>query len=236
MPKELTRSWPCSSRWRSDERPPRPAQGIPAPHGDCGTGYTEASAELLLEVMDPGAAKLLRLCAIPHQFDADIVHTLAPRLDRAEIQQRCEEFARLSFVCADADGWALHDGVRRHFFSQWLMPQSAEEFASASRRLAAFFKERARRSQGEPAETARRARCSICWALIRNPVSGSLSCCFVVLAKTSCIANAASWSGWCESTTRCCLPATAYGSRITRQSCQPICAIWKTLRPATSGY
>ena len=75
-----------------------------------------ASAELLLEVMDPGAAKLLRLCAIPHQFDADIVHTLAPRLDRAEIQQRCEDFARLSFVCADADGWALHDGVRRHFF------------------------------------------------------------------------------------------------------------------------
>ncbi len=116
-----------------------------------------ASAELLLEVMDEVHAKLLRLCAIPHQFDADIVHAMAPALERAEIQQLCEEdFAGLSFVWADADGWALHDGVRRHFFSQWLMPQAAEEFASASRRLATFFTERADRLQGEPAETARR--------------------------------------------------------------------------------
>jgi tetratricopeptide (TPR) repeat protein len=115
-----------------------------------------ASAELLLEVMDKVPAKLLRLCAIPHQFDADIVHTMAPTLERAEIQQRCEVFARLSFVSTDAEGWTLHDGVRQHFFSQWLMPQSAEEFAGASRRLAAFFKERAGRLQGEPAETARR--------------------------------------------------------------------------------
>jgi tetratricopeptide (TPR) repeat protein len=115
-----------------------------------------ASAELLLEVMDRAAANLLRLCAIPHQFDVDIVQTLAPRLERSEIQQRCEDFARLSFVPTDAHGWALHDSVRRHFFSQWLMPQSAEEFAGASGRLAAFFKERAERSEGEPTEIARR--------------------------------------------------------------------------------
>jgi len=115
-----------------------------------------ASAELLLDVMDVRSAKLLRLCAIPHRFDTDVLHTLAPELERSEIEDRCTEFSRLSFVSADNDGWALHDGVRRHFFSQWLEPQFNHEFANASGRLAAFFKGRIERSQGEAAETARR--------------------------------------------------------------------------------
>jgi hypothetical protein len=58
-------------------------------------------------------------------------------------------------VSADADGWALQDGVRRHFFSQWLKPRLAEEFAAASERLAGFFETRIERSRGAAAETAR---------------------------------------------------------------------------------
>src|SRR5262249_24551895 len=94
----------------------------------------------------------------PHRFDAAILQTLAPEVERSEIQNRCEEFSRLSFVSADADGWGMHQPVRRHFFSQWLQPQFAAEFAGASGRLAAFFKAREEHSQGEQAETARRQR------------------------------------------------------------------------------
>lgn len=115
-----------------------------------------ASAELLLDVMDVQSAKLLRLCAIPHRFDIDVLHTLAPELNRGEIEDRCAEYSQLSFVSADADGWALHDGIRRHFFSQWLEPQFTQDFANASQRLATFFKARMERSRGEAAETARR--------------------------------------------------------------------------------
>jgi len=117
-----------------------------------------ASAELLLDVMDATTARLLRLGAIPHQFDLDILHALAPDLAHGEIQQRCEEFGRLSFVAAGADGWALHDGVRRHLFSQWFKPQAREEFVTASSCLADFFQRQAEVSQGEAAETARRRR------------------------------------------------------------------------------
>jgi tetratricopeptide (TPR) repeat protein len=116
-----------------------------------------ASAELILDIVDAQTAKLLRLCAIPHRFDAEVVQILSPELEHSEIQHRCKEFSRLSFVSADTDGWALHDGVRQHFFSQWLKPPFAREFAEASARLATFFKMRMGRSYGEPSETARRS-------------------------------------------------------------------------------
>jgi len=115
-----------------------------------------ASAELLLEVMDPAAARLFRLGAIPHQFDVDILQVLAPEHSRGEIQQRCEEFGQLSFVTASIDGWSVHDAVRRHFFSQWFKPQVGEEFAVASARLADYFHRQAEVAHGELAETARR--------------------------------------------------------------------------------
>ena len=148
-------SWPCCSK--NDQA----MSEAPDPLGEfrrrIGSAEVVAgdSAELLLEVMDARAAKLLRLCAIPHRFDADVLETLAPEIERAEIQKHCEDFSRLSFVSADADGWALHDGVRQHFFSQWLKPPFAEEFAAASGRLADFFKEKMKLSQGGAAETAR---------------------------------------------------------------------------------
>lgn len=114
------------------------------------------SAELLLDVMDPGAARLFRLGVIPHQFDVDILQTLAPEHARSEIQQRCEEFGQLSFVTASVDGWSVHEAVRRHFFSQWFKPSVREAFVSASARLAEYFQRQADVSSGELAETARR--------------------------------------------------------------------------------
>lgn len=117
-----------------------------------------ASAELLLDVMDPSAARLFRLGTIPHQFDVDILHALAPDHSRAEIEQRCEEFGALSFVTASVDGWSVHDAVRRHFFAQWFKPPVREEFAAASARLADYFGQQAEVSRGELAETARRRR------------------------------------------------------------------------------
>ncbi len=116
------------------------------------------SAELLLEDMDAQGARLFRLCAIPHRFDADVLQTLAPWVERGEIEKRCADFSQLSFVATETDGWALHDDVRRHFFSQWLGPQRAAEFTAGSARLAAFFKAQIEHSQGERAEVARRRR------------------------------------------------------------------------------
>lgn len=115
-----------------------------------------ASAELLIEVMDPEQSRLLRLGAIPHQFDVDILQALAPEHPRSEIQQRCEEFGGLSFVTANVDGWSVHDAVRRHLLTQWFKPQLRAEFAAASARLADYFQRQADVSLGESAETARR--------------------------------------------------------------------------------
>jgi tetratricopeptide (TPR) repeat protein len=117
-----------------------------------------ASAELLLDVMEPAAARLFRLGVIPHQFDVDILQMLAPEHSHAEIQQRCEEFGQLSFVTASVEGWSVHEAVRRHFFSQWFKPQVREEFATASARLAEYFQRQAELARGDLAETARRRR------------------------------------------------------------------------------
>lgn len=124
--------------------------------GSAADGGAGALAELVLEAMDPEGAELLRLCAIPHHCDADVVHVLAPNLDRATIQRRCDEFTQLSFVSVDGDGFALTNAVRRHLFSRWMRPEAVAEFTDVSMRLAEFFRRRADESQGEAAETARR--------------------------------------------------------------------------------
>lgn len=118
----------------------------------------QVSIELMLQQMAPSRAKQFRLCAIPHQFDPDIVRVLAPDLDAAQAEEICDEFAEFSIVMERQEGLVMHDEARRYLFSQWLRPENAAEFASASARLAEYFDQEGHKSSGEALEITQRRR------------------------------------------------------------------------------
>ena len=88
--------------------------------------------------MEPAAAKHLRLCAIPHQFDLPIFRLLMPEAEPAQAEQRYQEFSRLSLVVHRTDGLGLHDQVRRFLFDQWLH-KNDPEFQTVNARLVTHF-------------------------------------------------------------------------------------------------
>ena len=104
------------------------------------------SIELLLEEMEPESARHLRLCAIPHQFDPEILRVLDPELDSVQAAAFCDEFGTLPVVTFNPDGTALHDKTRSHLFQQWVSPPLNSEFATASRRLFSHFERRLERA------------------------------------------------------------------------------------------
>ncbi len=97
------------------------------------------SVEFLLEQMEPESARYLRLCAIPHQFDADILRVLAPWLSAIEADEECRQFAELPVVTFTPYGMALHDKARRQLFEQWIGPPINDEFVGASGRLVDYL-------------------------------------------------------------------------------------------------
>ena|SRR5436309_7812104 len=50
------------------------------------------SVELLLRQIEPDRARVLRLCAIPHEFDVSILRALAPDLSEEEASKYCDAF------------------------------------------------------------------------------------------------------------------------------------------------
>jgi tetratricopeptide (TPR) repeat protein len=104
-----------------------------------GASGAAASIEALLQIMPEDAANQLRLCAIPHEFNAAILRVLAPQLDDVRAQTRYEEFAQLSCVIQAPDGLSLHESTRRELFAQWLKPARAVTFQAVSARLIAYF-------------------------------------------------------------------------------------------------
>lgn len=111
------------------------------------------SIELLLEEMEPESARHLRLCAIPHQFDPDILSALDPELDTKHAAAFCEEFGKLPVVTFNPDGMALHDKARRHLFQQWISPPVVPDFKTASQRLVNHFEGRLEKA-AEPSTAA----------------------------------------------------------------------------------
>lgn len=109
------------------------------------------SVEFLLEQMEPDSAKSLKLCAIPHQIDTDVLQVLDPSLTAEQAAERCDEFAELAIMTFNPDGMALHDKARRQLFEQWLGPPTHPDFPAASGRLVTFFdaKAEATTSAGE---------------------------------------------------------------------------------------
>ncbi len=105
------------------------------------------SIEFLLEQIEPESARYLRLCAIPHQFDEEILEALGPDLDTHHANLLCQEFSKLPIITFNHDGMALHDKARRQLFQQWIERPISPEFGTASERLVEYFDQCAKRPE-----------------------------------------------------------------------------------------
>src|SRR5262249_42508547 len=97
-------------------------------------------------------ARHFRFCAIPHQFNVDILQILVPALGLDQARERIAGFAELSIVFRSEEGWAMHDDARHYLFDQWLKPDRTHEFRAASDRLAVYFDKAAKEAQGAALE------------------------------------------------------------------------------------
>jgi len=93
--------------------------------------------EILLKLLEPKIAQLLRLCAIPHEFDPHLLSVLSPGLSNTD--QLFEKLARIPFVTLMTDEAVMHDQIRRELFSFWLKEGNRISFASTSQRLSEHF-------------------------------------------------------------------------------------------------
>ena len=117
------------------------------------------SVELLLMQMEPEQARRLRLCAIPHQFDAATLRVLDPELSESGARETFQEFAGLSVVLKRGEAeLALHDEARSYLFTQWLAPENLDAFRQASGRLVAHFERLAQVATGVDREAYERNR------------------------------------------------------------------------------
>jgi tetratricopeptide (TPR) repeat protein len=115
-----------------------------------------ASVELLLAQMEPTRARLVRLCAIPHQFFPGTLQVLLPSLDAGEADACYQAISHLPMVVLRETDRAIHDEARAYLFRQWLKRENQVDFVSASARLAGFFRERLDSAQGERRENLQR--------------------------------------------------------------------------------
>lgn len=97
------------------------------------------TVELLLQQMDPGQARCLRLCAIPHEFDMSILRALAPDLSEEQASKYYDALSKLSLVATRDESLSIHEESRRYLFDQWLNSERLAQFRSASARLADYF-------------------------------------------------------------------------------------------------
>jgi tetratricopeptide (TPR) repeat protein len=109
--------------------------------GDLSSSQSQES-DLLLMQLDSEDAHRLRLCAIPHTFDRDVLRALDPGLSAQKADQTLEEFQTLPAVTPLGECLILHDVTRQQLFAQWLMPERREEFRAASARLVELYRER----------------------------------------------------------------------------------------------
>ena len=109
------------------------------------------SIDLLLLQMDDQKADVLRLCAIPHQFNVEIIRTLAPKLDEQSASEFFAEFQNLSIVISMDENAALHDEARTHLLDKWLK-SPARQFVQANQRLVTYFEKQLSDTSGQSKE------------------------------------------------------------------------------------
>jgi tetratricopeptide (TPR) repeat protein len=102
-------------------------------------GGLDESAILLLRLSNESAHRM-RLCAIPHSFDTEILRVLEPGLAPALAEAFMNECRDQPEIMQLADCLALHDVVRDQLFREWLTLERRSEFADASRRLADHYR------------------------------------------------------------------------------------------------
>lgn len=94
--------------------------------------------EFLLGQLDDDEARVVRLCAIPHQFAPELLAVLATDIDAERRAEIYEELADLSLVVKGDGGLALEEDAREYLFKQWL-ESGLEEFKAVSGRLAEYY-------------------------------------------------------------------------------------------------
>jgi len=102
------------------------------------------SIELVLSLLQPDAAELLRLAAIPHLVDRTVAAILMPELTGEQLDRAVAELLELSFVRTDGTSGSLHDEARRYLLGQWIAsrdtdPQRWQRFREANARLAVHY-------------------------------------------------------------------------------------------------
>jgi len=112
-----------------------------------GKGLAGSIDSLILQ-MEPDQSELIKLCAIPHQFDLSTLRTLAPHLDEEQAKIQYEEFLNLSVILSHQDELAMIDEARLHLFNKWLDPKNAVEFTAANKRLVSYYEKRATEAAG----------------------------------------------------------------------------------------
>jgi len=98
----------------------------------------DGGCELLLSQLPAAAGQCLRLCAIPHQFDREILAALQPDLAVEEREAIYCRLERLALVSPRGAMLAIHDTARKYLFNKWLTAEGGA-FQEASERLRAFF-------------------------------------------------------------------------------------------------
>lgn len=111
-----------------------------APSAD-GTPLSSAAAscQVLLRQLEPSLAHCLRLSAIPHNLDHDILRLLIPEDEHARIDEYWDSLAHLAVTSFRGSNLVLHDSARNYLFSLWLQ-ESGDEFRQVSARLCNFFR------------------------------------------------------------------------------------------------
>jgi tetratricopeptide (TPR) repeat protein len=100
------------------------------------------SIDSLILQMEPDQSELIKLCAIPHQFDLSTFRTLAPHLDGEQSKIKYEEISDLSIILSHQDELAMHDEARLHLFNNWLDPKNTVEFTAVNTRLVKYYEKR----------------------------------------------------------------------------------------------
>lgn len=119
---------------------------------------SDPGLELLMRQMEPAESRLLRLCGIPHHFDAERAYILDPEADRDWADRKCSEFSELSFVVPGESGWTIHDTARKYLFNSWFQSDQLPAFAAANGRLVRYFDKQIEQSSGYDQAVAQRAR------------------------------------------------------------------------------
>ena len=95
---------------------------------------------LLLETAEPEVREGLRLCALPHWFDASILATLRGDENDDAAGVVLEQIAKYSFVYpCEPGGYVFHEAVRERLLEAWQESEHSSQQTELNARLWHYF-------------------------------------------------------------------------------------------------